>query len=243
MGGYADTGTVELGVYQRACGSCSLSDLCWPMSLNSSDLQRLQSMVRKSGQLPAGSYLFRAGDRFTAIFAVRSGCIKSHSFDAGGHEQVHGFHLRGEVLGFDAVYPDRHCCSALILESSSVCVIPYRDLVRQSAEFHSLHSQVLRLMSREFSKQLMFPEGSGATQRLAAFLLDINSRLRQEDSADHEFHLPMSREDISNYLGITAETLSRLFAKFRRKHLIDVDRRHICLLDPMRLDLIAQGVN
>lgn len=228
---------------QRACGACSLAELCWPISLSSSDLQRLQSMVRKSEQLPAGSYLFRAGDRFTAIFAVRCGCIKSHSFDAGGHEQVHGFHLRGELLGFDAVYPDRHCCSALILEPSSVCVIPYRDLVRLSEDFHSLHSQVLRLMSREYSKQLMFPEGSGATQRLATFLLDINSRLHQEVSSEHEFRLPMSREDISNYLGITPETLSRLFAKFRSKHLIDVDRRQICLLDPNRLDLIAQGVN
>ena len=156
---------------------------------------------------------------------------------------MHGFHLRGELLGFDAVYPDRHCCSALILESSSVCIIPYRDLVRLSADFHSLHSQVLRLMSREFSKQLMFPEGSGATQRLATFLLDINGRLHPDDSVAHEFDLPMSREDISNYLGITAETLSRQFSKLRRKRLIGVDRRHIRLLDAMRLDLIAQGVN
>lgn len=243
MSAYADTRTVELGVLQRACGSCSLAELCWPMSLSSSDLQRLQSVVRKSGRLPSGSYLFRAGDRFTAIYAVRTGCIKSHSFDAGGHELVHGFHLRGELLGFDAVYPDRHSCNALILQSSSVCVIPYRDIVRLSAEFHSLHSQVLRLMSREFSRQLMFPEGSGATQRLATFLLDINCRLHQEESAEYEFDLPMSREDISNYLGIAAETLCRLITKFRRKQLIDVDRRHVCLLDPIRLDLIAQGIN
>ena len=89
----------------------------------------------------------------------------------------------------------------------------------------------------------MFPEGSGATQRLATFLLDINGRLHPDDSVAHEFDLPMSREDISNYLGITAETLSRQFSKLRRKRLIGVDRRHIRVLDAMRLDLIAQGVN
>jgi len=213
------------------------------MGLEPTDLERLQSMVRHVGPMPVGRYLFRVGDRFTAIYAVRSGCIKSYSLDAGGHELVHGFHLHGDLLGFDAVYPDRHRCNALVLESSSVCVIPYRDVVRLSVEFHSLHSQVLRLMSREFSRQLLFAEGSGATQRIAAFLLDIYSRLHQAGSAEYEFRLPMSREDISNYLGITPETLSRLIAKLHRKGLIDVDRRRIRLVNPVRLDLLAQGIH
>ncbi len=193
--------------------------------------------------MSAGSYLYRLGDRFTAIYAVRSGCLKSYSIDAGGHELVHGFHIRGELLGFDAVYPDRHRCNALVLEPSLVCIIPYRDIARLSVEFHSLHSQLMRLMSREFSRQLRFAEGSGATQRIAAFLLDIYSRLYQPGSVEYVFRLPMSREDISNYLGISPETLSRLIAKLQREGLIDVDRRCIRLVDPIRLDLIAQGVH
>ena len=212
------------------------------MGLEPSDLERLQSMVRHAGPLPAGSYLFRTGDPFTAIYAARSGCIKSYSMDAGGHELVHGFHLRGELLGFDAVHPDRHRCNALVLESSLVCVIPYRDIASLSARFESLQSQVLRLMSREFSRQLMFAEGSGATQRVAIFLLDIHARLHQPGTVEYEFTLPMAREDISNYLGITPETLSRLFAKLQSKGLIDVDRRNILLVDPIRLDLLAQGI-
>ncbi len=238
-----DTHTVELGGFRYSCGLCSLHELCWPMGIEPSDLTRLQSMVSGVGPLSPGNYLFRVGDRFTAIYAVRSGCIKSYSIDAGGHELVHGFHLRGELLGFDAVYPDRHRCNALVLESSSVCVIPYRDLGKLSVEFGSLQTQVLRLMSREFSRQLMFAEGSGAAQRIAMFLLDMHSRLQRLGLAEYEFRLSMSREDISNYLGITAETLSRLIAKFRQKGLIDVDRRHIRLIDPIRLDLIAQGIH
>lgn len=239
----ADTSTMDFGAFRRACSFCSLRELCWPMGLDPSDLERLQSMVRQANALSTGSYLFRVGDRFTAIYAVRTGCIKSYTIDGGGHELVHGFHLRGDLLGFDAVYPDRHRCNALILQSSSVCVIPYQDIARLSTEFHSLQSQVLKLMSREFSRQLMFYEGSGATQRIAIFLMDMRSRLHQPGTADYEYTLPMSREDISNYLGITAETLSRLFAKLQNKGLIEVDRRHIRLVDPLRIDMLAQGIN
>jgi CRP/FNR family transcriptional regulator len=228
---------------RRACGFCSLNELCWPMGLAPSDLDRLQTMVLHTGPLAAGTYLFRTGDPFTAIYAVGSGCIKSHSIDAGGHELVHGFHLRGEVLGFDAVHPDHHRCNALILESSSLCVIPYREIAHLGKDFQSLNDHVLRLMGREFSRQLMVAEGHSATQRIANFLLDMKTRLNLGGAVAHEFTLPMSREDISNYLWITPETLSRLIAKLQNKGLIKVDRRHIFVVDPIRLDLIAQGVS
>jgi CRP/FNR family transcriptional regulator len=212
------------------------------MGLNPGDLEHLQSMIRRTDSIVAGSYLFREGDRFTAIYALRSGCIKTFSLDAAGNEVVHGFHLRGELLGLDAVYPDSHCFNALILESSSLCVIPYSAIDNQSAEFPSLYRQVLRLLSREYANQLMYGEGLGAEQRIAAFLLNVYSRLHRPDSIELEFWLPMSREDISNYLGCSPETLSRLLTKLQKKGLIDIDRRHIRLIDPIRLGLIGEGL-
>lgn len=232
-----------MGVFRRACGFCSLRELCWPMGLAPGDLERLQSMVRHAGPLRAGRYLFRSGDRFTAIYAVRAGCIKSYSLDTGGHELVHGFHVRGELLGFDAVYPDRHRCNALVLEDSTLCIIPYQDIARLSLEFESLQSQIMRLMSREFSRQLMVAEGSGAEQSIAIFLLDMQSRLHESGDDDYDFRLPMSREDISSFLGITPETLSRLISKIQGKGLIEVDRRNVRITDPIRLDMLAQGIS
>ena len=240
---YADMSPLELGVIRRACGFCTLNELCWRMELAPADLDRLQTMVVRAGPLAAGTYLFRTGDPFTAIYAVRSGCIKSHSIDASGHELVHGFHFRGEVLGFDAVYPDHHRCNALLLESSSLCVIPYREVARLGTEFQSLHDVIIRLMGREFSKQLMVAEGRSATQRIANFLLDMQTRLNPAGAVTHEFTLPMSREDISNYLCITPETLSRLLAKLQNMGLIEVDRRHIFVVEPIRLGLIARSIN
>jgi CRP/FNR family transcriptional regulator len=231
-----------LGLLKEACRVCSLYELCWPIGLSPEELKALQSIIRRSTQLSTGSYLFRTGDRFTAIYALRSGSAKSFSVDAGGRELVHGFHLQGELLGFDAVWPDRHRCNAIVLEPCMVCAVPYADIERLGKSFPQLVSHVVKLMSRQFAGQMTQGEGYSASQRLAAFLLNIHERLRRAGHIEYEFTLPMSREDIASYISISPETLSRLLTKFKRRRLIGVDRRRIRLLDPQRLDLIAQGV-
>lgn len=242
MAALVDSSPSVLAALRKACEFCSLQELCWPAELTLDELDRLQSVVRHTRELSPGTYVYRTGDQFTAIYALRHGCVKSFSLDAGGHELVHGFHLRGELLGFDAVFPERHRCNAVVLESCSLCVVPYADIDALSREFAGLQNHVLQLMSREFSRQLTYGKGFGAKQRLAAFLLNIHARLGPTGPADYQINLPMCREDIASYIGISPETLSRLLSSFSRKRLIEVRRRKIRLLDPLRLDLVAQGV-
>ena len=243
MGAHAESSTASVPALRHACGLCSLQEWCWPAELEESDLDRLHAIVRRSGLLPAGRHLFRANDRFTAIYAVRSGCIKTYNTDPGGHEQVHGFHLPGELLGFDAVYPERHHFNALILKAGSVCIVAYRDIAELSRQFPGLQNRILALMSRDFSRQQMCAEGSGATQRIAIFLFDVEERLRRHYYSDYEFDLPMSREDIANYLRLSPETMSRLISKLQQAGVIRVNRRHIRLLDIARLGQVAQGAH
>ncbi len=243
MNTYADTVPPVLGEGRRACRFCSLHEFCWPLGLDPELLRRVRAIVRRSESLPAGSIVFRVGDQFTAIYAVRTGCIKSSSVDAGGHELVHGFHLRGELFGFDAVYPDQHRCNAQVLETTSLCVVPFIEIDRLGAELQTLHARIRRVMSREFTRQRMCGAGYGAKQRVAAFLINIYTRLHRPNSTDYQFRLPMSREDIASYLSITAETLSRQLAGLHKMKLIRVDRRNIRLVDPARLGLVAQGAS
>ena len=243
MNTYANPIPPVLGEIRHACRFCSLHEFCWPLGFDSRLLRRLQAVVRRSEAMPAGTVVFRIGDQFTAIYAVRTGCIKTCSVDAGGHELVHGFHLRGELFGFDAVYPDQHRCNAQALEATSLCVVPFIEIDRLGAEFQSLHARIRRVMGREFTRQRMCGAGFGARQRVAAFLINIYSRLHRPNSAEYQFRLPMSREDIASYLGISAETLSRQLAWLQKMKLIRVDRRNIRLVDLTRLGLIAQGVS
>lgn len=243
MNAYADTIPPVPGEMRHACRFCSLHEFCWPPGLDPEPLRRLRAIVRRSEALPVGSIVFRVGDQFTAIYAVRNGCIKSCSVDAGGHELVHGFHLRGELFGFDAAYPDQHRCNAQVLEATSLCVVPFIEIDRLGAELQSLHARIRRLMCRELTRQRMCGAGFGARQRVAAFLINMYGRLHRPNSVQHQFRLPMPREDIASYLSITAETLSRQLAKLQKMSLIGVDRRNIRLIDPARLGLVAQGVS
>ena len=227
MGAHAKLRTASVPSHRHDCGLCSLQGWCWLPGLDESDLKRLSSIVRHSRPLLEGHHLFRADDPFTAIYAVNSGCIKSYTTDLQGHEHVHDFHLPGELLGFDAAYPERHHFNALIIQAASVCIIPYRDIAVLSRQIPGLQTPILALMSRNFSRQQMCVEGSDATQQIAIFLFDLEARLRRGYGADYEFNLPMSHESIANYLRITPETMSRVITKLQQVGAIRVNRRHI----------------
>lgn len=243
MGLYAESSTTFAPVFRRACGLCSLSEFCWPPELSVYDLNRLHLIVRRTGSLPAGHHLYRTHDRFTAVYAVRTGCIKTYSADFSGDEHVHGFHLPGELLGFDAVYPERHRLNAMIIQDSALCIVPYHNIAELSRDYPRLQQRIMALMSSEFMRQRAFVDGSDATRRTAMFLLDIEHRLRRHKDIEYDFLLPMSREDIANFLGIKAETLSRVISRLQQANLINASRRRIRLLDVAKLDRIAQGMS
>lgn len=241
MGACVDLNAAGNSVFRHACGLCSLQEFCWPPELTGVDRDRLHRIIERTGKLPAGKHLFRGTDRSTAVYAVRTGCVKTYTMDSSGHEHVQGFHLPGELLGFDAVYPESHRTNALIVKDSAFCIVPYRDIAKLSRDFPELQNRILILMSRDFSRQQLIAKGTDATQRTAIFLFDIEARLRRHRCDSFEFVLPMSHEDIANHLGFTTETLSRVISKLQQSAVIRAERRRIRLLDAARLRLIAQG--
>jgi CRP/FNR family transcriptional regulator len=151
-----------------------------------------------------------------------------------GREQVAGYHLLGEIIGTDGVGADVHGCRAVSLEDTEVCVLPFERLQvlgRQNDRFqHNLH----RLLAREIARgnALMMLLGTmRAEQRLATFLLDLSQRYQVLGYSSCEFVLRMTREEIGSYLGLKLETVSRLFSRFQREGLLQVEGRVVKLLD------------
>jgi CRP/FNR family transcriptional regulator len=225
---------VTLNDLKVACENCSLSRLCLPMGLEEKDVTRLDQIVSRSKPHHRNDYLFREGDIFRGIYAVKTGSIKTYVSREDGSDQVLGFHLPGEIIGLDAIETGLHGCTAKVLETSAVCLIPYEKLEKLSVEIPSLQHQMFRLMSREISNEsnmLILLGKRNADERLATFLLSLSQRYKQRGFSATEFNLSMSRNEIGNYLGLAVETVSRLFTRFQDEGILKVERKHIELID------------
>ena len=224
---------VTLSKIRIACESCSLHQLCLPLGLHGDDLDRLESIIKRSRPLKKNETIFHQGDSFQSIYAIRSGSVKTITVANDGSEQITGFHLPGELVGLDAVSSNCHPCSAKALETTSFCEIPFSQLEQLSGELPSLRHQLLKIMSKEITHDanlLMLLGKKTADERLASLLLSLSTRLSSRGFSATEFNLSMSRNDIANYLGLAVETVSRLFTRFQDQGLIKVDGKYVQLL-------------
>lgn len=224
------TTPIKLSALKTACQSCNLHDLCLPLGLDMGAIDKLDKIIKRSRPLQKSEYLFNSGDKFTSIYAVRSGSIKTFSESEQGDEQITGLYLPGELLGLDAINESIHPCSAIALETTSLCEIPFDTLESLSSEIPELHHQLFRIMSKEIANDqslLMLMAQKSADERLAAFLVNLSSRLKARNFSETEFNLTMSRKDIGNYLGLTIETISRTFSRFQSEGLLSTQRKYV----------------
>ena len=233
---------INIDHFKVSCKDCSLRELCFTHGMNEEDMNSMDSVVEQTKPLHKSDYLYRDGEKATAIYAVRSGCVKTVTESANGDEQIVGFHLAGELLGLDGFSEGVHTCNALALETSSVCELPLEQLEELCHVMPGLQKQMRRIMGREVSaehKQLLLLGKMSSEERLASFILSLSSRMQERNWKADEFNLSMPRQDIANYLGMAVETVSRLFASFQNDGIIAVDRRHITIRDMDRLKSIV----
>ena len=230
----------RLGV-EVACGSCNLSELCIPFGLNKDELDRIESMVTRQHKVTKGSRLFRNGEKFTSLFTIRTGFLKTCISAEDGRAQVTGFQMAGDVLGFDGIASGHHTCNAIALEDTQVCQMPFEGLVELSCNIPTLQFRLHRIMSREIVREsgTRLLAIMGAEKRLAAFLLNLVDRLHVLGYSPNELVLRMTREEIGSYLGLKHETVSRAFAKLSEQGLLAVDNRDVRFL---RSDLLRKLV-
>lgn len=239
-----DIVSVKTGALKIACSSCNLRELCLPVALSEDEMRRLDTLVAVRKQVRRGESLFRAGEPFRAIHAVRVGFFKSCVSTADGRDQVTGFHMAGELLGLDGIGTELHTCDAVALEDSEVCVIPFSQLELMSREFAGLQRQFHKIMSREIVRDhgVMLLLGSmRAEERLAAFLLNLTQRLQARGFSPSSLVLRMTREEIGSYLGLKLETVSRAFSKFQSDGILDVRQRQIRVLDEAALRTLVNS--
>ena len=214
------------------CHDCSMSTLCIPVALNSNELDQLDEIIERKKPIQKGELIFKSGDELKSLFAIRSGTVKSYTITEQGEEQITGFHLAGDVVGFDGIQTEKHQSFAQALETSMVCEIPFTTLDELSATMPKLRKQIMRLMSNEITNDqdmILLLSKKSAEERLAAFLSNLASRFGDRGFSPKEFRLTMTRTDIGNYLGLTVETISRILGRFQKSELIEVNGKYITI--------------
>jgi CRP/FNR family transcriptional regulator len=207
-----------------------MRDLCLPCGLGEADLSCMDELAFTRRRVKSGEHIFRAGDSFTSLYAVRSGFFRSSLTRSTGERQVTGFSMAGEVLGLDGIDDDQHTCDTMALEDSEICIIPFAQLERLSRELPALQRRMHRMMGREIMRDhgIMLLLGSmRAEERMATFLLNLSTRFAARGYSATAFHLRMSRDDIGSYLGVKLETVSRMLSRFQQEGLITVQHKDI----------------
>ncbi|MFT2090687.1 helix-turn-helix domain-containing protein [Paraglaciecola sp. 2405UD69-4] len=221
------------------CQHCAMSGMCFDKSNT-----KIVSKSRSHKIFHKTDALFRAGEKFDAIYILRSGSVKASLVSGMGQEQITGFYFPGDLLGLDGFETGEHSQTLKFLETSSVCRIAYSELDAAMANSSSIRFKLLQGMSEALNlddKFILNSHCMNASQKFASFLLNLSEKFENRGLSSHIFDLSMSRVDIANYLGMAVETVSRQLTQLQKEQTIDVNKRRISILDIQRLHDCVNG--
>lgn len=238
------SGLAPIGAFRMRCANCPQNAACLPAGLGAEELAWVDAAVEQGGARQKGDHIYREGDEFLALYVVRAGSIASYSASVNGFEQITGFSFPGSLIGMDGIALGTHRTSAVALETSAVCRIPYESIRNLGQRIPALLHHVFQRLSQEIAsdQQLLSKLGKcSAEQRVASLLLDISRDLQRRHLSATRFDLPMTRRDIGNYLGLSTESVSRAMTQMHRDGLLRIDAREVMIRDMDRLRILANG--
>lgn len=224
------------------CHTCAFSGVCLASGYGKPELSALHCLVEHVGPFRAGENVFRTRDPFRAIFAVRSGTLKTVVVNREGHEQVLGFYLPGEVVGLNAIYPEYYPCDAVALETAHFCRFSFPAMSALATRVPGVQQHLFRMLSKELGAASLLAGDHSADERMAAFIVDLSNRYAARGFSATRFRLSMSRGDIANYLRLASETVSRVLGRFRDQELLRIEGRDLEIQDAEGLNDLASRV-
>ena len=224
------------------CSTCAFSSACLAEGYEKNVLRDLHVLVEHAGPFHEGDHIFREGDPFNAIAAVRAGTVKTYVTDAAGREQVLGFFLPGEVIGLNAIHSSRYPCNAVALDTVTLCRFSFPMMATLASRMPELQRHLFNLLSQDIGKASVLAGNFTADERLAAFLVMLSRRFAERGFSPFRMRLTMARTDIANYLRLAPETVSRVLRRLQEEGVLKVDRRDLEILDPAALNALAHNV-
>lgn len=229
-----------------SCSACMLKDSCFPIALEVPSVADFNALVQRARPLHKGEYVYREDQPFTTIYAVRSGAFKAYSVSESGEEQITQFYLPGEIFGIDGLSRNRYATSVVALETGAICAIPFERLRELSARIPTLQRHIFQMMSQAIvtDQEMITLLGKyDAERRVAAFLQRLSRHHASRKLSASKIRLPMTRTDIGCYLGLTVETVSRIFSRFQKIGLLSLENREVEISNLDWLNELASGAS
>ena len=223
------------------CTDCAIrrSSVC--AALEGAELRELEHMGRHI-HFASCETVFAQEEMTTSFYNLIEGVMRLYKLLPDGRRQIVGFALPGDFLGMATSAPSRHSYSADAIGPVTVCRFSKSSFARFIDDKPHLLRRINELTVRELSQaqdHLVLLGRRSAEEKVATFLIGWRDRLVRLNGLSRTVPLPMSRQDIADFLGLTIETVSRTFTKLERKGVIGIMPGSVLLLDPARAEALA----
>jgi len=205
------------------CAACDIRNLSFCAALTPTELAHLR-VITTDVAVEAHQTIFTETDPAHHVFNVTSGAVKLYKLLADGRRQITGFMFPGDFLG--VALNDSYAYSAEAITPVTMCRYERARLEALLDEYPSLEKRLLTITANELiaaQDQMLLLGRKSAEERLVTFLLSLAQRAARRGLPAEPVHLPMSRSDIADYLGLTVETVSRTFSRLKREGLIALE--------------------
>ncbi len=224
---------------RQACADCVVRRFSVCAALDKAELRELEHLGRHI-RFASSETVFAQEDMTMSVYNLLEGVMRLYKLLPDGRRQIVGFALPGDFVGMAA--SARHGLSADAIGSVVVCRLSRNSFGRFIEDKSHLLRRINELAVRELSRaqdHMVLLGRRSAEEKVALFLVDWRDRLQQFEGPARTVALPMSRQDIADFLGLTIETVSRTFTKLERDGVIEILSGGVCLLDPARAEALA----
>ncbi|HYE52883.1 MAG TPA: cyclic nucleotide-binding domain-containing protein [Azospirillaceae bacterium] len=224
------------------CGACTIRPLTVCAALEAEELRRLADILQTQ-RFEAGQTLFSEGDPADILYNVTSGTVKLYKLMPDGRRQITGFLLPGDFVGLSV--DDTYAYTAEAVTQSMLCRFPRRKMEALLEEFPKMQRRLFSMASNELAAaqdQMLLLGRKTAKEKICSFLHLLSQRAARRGHKENPVHVPMSRADIADYLGLTTETVSRTFTQLKTARVISLlEGNKVQITDMDQLLDIAEG--
>lgn len=227
---------------ESPCAACKVRDFAVCGALTPAELDQFGDAMATISLSP-GQHLIDEGEQDSHIFSITAGCLKCYKLLPDGRRQITGFLFPGDFLGL--ARSKTNTSSVEAITASTMCRMQRTELDLLAKAIPNLQNRLHELASEalaEVQGQILLLGRKTAHERVATFILMLSRRAGERAQTINPVDIPMSRDDIGDFLGLTTETVSRTFSRLRKSGLIGMDKdKKVEILNLEALQETAEG--